>query len=49
VDSFKLLGFLTLDKDFSVSSDALETFAAIFTAERKQKLNANVELDAFIA
>lgn len=32
-----------------MSSDALETFAAIFTAERKPKLNANADLDAFIA
>jgi len=33
-----------LDLDFSVSSDALETFASIFTGKRKMKTKGDAEL-----
>lgn len=42
------LSGLILDPDFSVSSDALETFGAIFTAPRKPSHKANVELSEWV-
>ena len=39
---------MVLDPDFSISSDALETFIAIFTAERKPT-TTNDDLDEFMA
>jgi len=42
------LSIVILDKDFSVSGDALETFTAIFNAPRKPRSKANVDLNEYL-